>query len=144
MMRSAHSTHNSSLALGHSPTVMSVVKAILFALPRSHENHIDKYQENKQQIKLLKVYFCCFCCIRVIMMIINIIIIIVILILTLSHKNRDTFNTLWRFIVSTVVEKERGREQVVVAIRKSPVSSVFIMLCSLLVMQILFSSFMFD
>lgn len=78
------------------------------------------------------------------MIIISIIIIIVILILTLSHKNRDTFNTLWQFIDSTVVERERGREQVVVAIRKSPVSSVFIMLCSLLVMQILFSSFMFD
>lgn len=60
MMRSAQSTQVSSLALGHSPTVMSVVKAILFALPRSHENHIDKYQENKQQIKLLKVFFLLF------------------------------------------------------------------------------------
>lgn len=55
MMRSTHS--QVALRLRHSPTVMSVVKAILFALPRNHENHIDKYQENKQQIKLLKVFF---------------------------------------------------------------------------------------
>lgn len=50
MMRSLHSRLQSTVShfvWGHSPTVMSVVKAILFALPRNHENHIDKYEENK-------------------------------------------------------------------------------------------------